>query len=120
MTRWEWKLRKMHLPIDLRFFEPALKFLNKVIIIAFALWYLNRTLQPFQHLEQYTLAKELKRQEEQIRESQEKELAAAKYIVEQTELKEKYKREEEQRKKHTAKIAACARKYKIGTILRVW
>lgn len=120
MTRWEWKLRKVHLPINLRFFEPALKVLNTVFIITFALWYLNRTLQPFYYLEQYTLAKELKRQEEHIRESQEKELAAAKYIVEQTELKEKYKREEEQRKRHAAEIEACAKKYKIGDRIKIY
>lgn len=120
MTRWEWKLRKVHLPINLRFFEPALKVLNTILIITFALWYLNRTLQPFYYLEQYTLAKELKRQEAHIRESQEKELAAAKYIVEQTELKEKYKREEEQRKRHMAEIEACAKKYKIGDRIKIY
>ena len=120
MTRWKWKLRKIHLPIDLRFFEPALKVLNTVIIVSFALWYLNRTLQPFHHFEQYTLAKELKRQEEHIKESQKQELAAAKYIVEQTELKEKYKREEEQRKRHAAEIEACAKKYKIGDRIKIY
>lgn len=120
MTRWEWKLRKIHLPINLRYFEPALKVLNTVIIIAFALWYINRTLQPFYYFDQYTLAKELKRQEEHIRESQKKELAEAKYIVEQTELKEKYKREEEQRKRHAAEIEACAKKYKIGDRIKIY
>lgn len=120
MTRWEWKLKQIHMPINFRFFEPALKVLNTVFIITFALWYINRTIQPFYHLEQYTLAKELKRQEEHIKESQVKELAAAKYIVEQTELKEKYKKEDEQRKKHAAEIEACAKKYKIGDRIKIY
>lgn len=120
MTRWEWKIKKMHLPINFRFFEPALKVLNVIIIISFFIWYINSTLQPFYHLEQYVLAKELKRQEIQIKESQKRELAEAKYIVEQTELKEKYKKEEEQRKRHTAEIEACAKKYKIGDRIKIY
>lgn len=120
MTRWEWRLRQIHLPINLRYFEPAGKMVYKVLVIGFSLWYLNRTFQPFYHFEQYTMAKELKRQAEYIKESQKEELAAANYIVEQTELKEKYKREEEQRKKHVADIEACAKKYKIGDRIKIY
>lgn len=120
MTRWEWRLRQIHLPINLRYFEPAGKMVYKVLVIGFSLWYLNSTFQPFYHFEQYTMAKELKRQAEYIKESQKVELAAANYIVEQTELKEKYKREEEQRKKHVADIEACAKKYKIGDRIKIF
>ena len=120
MTRWEWRLRQIHLPINLRYFEPAGKMVYKVLVIGFSLWYLNKTFQPFYHFEQYTMAKELKRQAEYIKESQKVELAAANYIVEQTELKEKYKREEEQRKKHAADIEACAKKYKIGDRIKIF
>lgn len=120
MTRWEWKLKKIHLPINLRYFEPAGKKIYRFLFIGFLFWYLNRNLQPFYHFEQYTLAKELKRQEEHIKESQKEELAAAKYIVEQTELREKYKIEDEQRKKHAAEIKACAKKYKIGDRIKIY
>lgn len=120
MTRWKWKIRKIHLPINLRFFEPAVKLVYKILIVLFVMWYVNKEVRPFYHFEQYTIAKELKRQEEHIKESQARELAAAKYIIEQAELKEKYKREEEQRKKHAADIEACAKKYKIGDRIKIY
>ena len=120
MTRLEWKLKKIHLPINLRYFEPALKVLSAIIIVALTIWYINTTFKPIEYLEQKTIAKELKRQEEHIRESQEKELAEAKYIAEQTQLKEKYKKEEEHRKQHIEEIEACAKKYKLGDRIKIY
>lgn len=120
MTRFEWKIKKIHLPFNLDYFTHTFKILKIVIVMGFACWYINYKLQPIKYFEQQAIAKELKRQEEYIKESQSKELAAEKYIAEQIKLQEKYELEEKSRKAIAAEIEACAKKFKVGDRIKIY
>lgn len=119
-SRANWHYKRVHSPFNLNFFIPTLEGICKMIALLMIAWVLNYYIKPFEHLEQYAIAKELKRQEEYIKESQETELNNAKYYIEQLELQQKYKREEEARVLHKKLIEECAKKYKIGDRIKIY
>ena len=118
MTRFEWKMKKIHVPFNIEFFFPAMDIIGKLTLVLACIMFIHIEIMP--RYENYVVAKELARQEEYIKESEEKAIAEARDIIEKKEIEERIKQEALSRELIQQTIRECAKKFKIGDRIKIY